>query len=83
MVELEEMDQLDVDFLSATLDRHREFTGSAVADHVLGDWVNEARRFRKVMPTDYKRVLTVMDKAKADGLDDEQTVERIMEAARV
>ena len=34
------------------------------------------------MPRDYKRVLTVIAESKAAGLDDEATVERIMEAAR-
>ena len=38
--------------------RHRELTGSAVAERLLGD-VGRRRssRFRKVMPIDYKRVL--------------------------
>jgi glutamate synthase (NADPH/NADH) large chain len=42
----------------------------------------EVSRFRKVMPTDYKRVLTVMKDAAASGLDEQATVDRIMEAAR-
>ena len=41
-----------------------------------------ACRFRKVMPIDYKRVLTVIKQAKLEGLNEEQTVDRIMEAAR-
>jgi glutamate synthase (NADPH) large chain len=82
MVKLEELDGSDIEFLRTTIDRHRELTGSAVADRVLADWDAQAGRFRKVMPIDYKRVLTVIEAAKADGLDEEQTVERIMEAAR-
>jgi glutamate synthase (NADPH/NADH) large chain len=34
------------------------------------------------MPVDYKRVLTVMKESAAAGLDDDETVDRIMEAAR-
>ena len=41
----------------ALITRHRDFTGSEVAERVLSDWDNEVGRFRKVMPTDYKRVL--------------------------
>ena len=50
---------------------------------MLADWDTEVTRFRKVMPTDYKRVLTVIARPKAEGLDEEQTVDRIMEAASV
>jgi glutamate synthase (NADPH) large chain len=82
MVTLDELGAADLEFLQATLERHRELTGSAVADRVLAGWDTEVSRFRKVMPIDYKRVLTVIETAKADGLDEEQTVERIMEAAR-
>ena len=53
--------------------RHRELTGSAVADRLLASWAASVSRFRKVMPTDYKRVLTVMKQAEADGLDEDAT----------
>ena len=39
-------------------------------------------RFRKVMPTDYKRVLTVMRQAEAEGLDeDADDRQRVMESS--
>ena len=82
MVTLEDLDDVDREFLETTITQHRDFTGSAVAEKVLADWETEIGRFRKVMPTDYKRVLNVIALAKADGLDEEQTVDRIMEAAR-
>ena len=82
MVTLDELGAADVAFLQTTLERHRDLTGSVVADRVLAEWDTEVSRFRKVMPIDYKRVLTVIETAEADGLDEEQTVERIMEAAR-
>ncbi len=37
--------------------RHREETGSEVADRLLEDWDMIRYRFVKVMPRDYKRVL--------------------------
>ncbi len=82
MVELEALDDDDREFLRDTITAHRSNTGSTVADRVLADWDTDVSAFRKVMPPDYKRVLTVIDEAKADGLDEEQTVDRIMEAAR-
>ena len=49
---------------------------------MLAAWSVEVSRFRKVMPVDYKRVLTVMSTARAEGLDEAETVNRVMEAAR-
>jgi glutamate synthase domain-containing protein 3 len=34
-----------------------KFTDSPVAKSILSDWTNELRRFVKVMPNDYRRVL--------------------------
>ncbi len=82
MVTVEELDDVDRDFLRDTVTRHRDLTGSMVAERVLADWDTEVDRFRKVMPTDYKRVLDVIAQSKAEGLDEAQTVDRIMEAAR-
>jgi glutamate synthase (NADPH/NADH) large chain len=49
---------------------------------MLKAWNVEVSKFRKVMPTDYKRVLTVMAEAEAAGLSDDETTERVMESAR-
>ncbi len=82
MVDLDELDGTDLDFLVDVIGRHRDFTGSAVADRILKSWDVAAGSFRKVMPRDYERVLTVIAESKAAGLDEEQTVDKIMEAAR-
>jgi glutamate synthase (NADPH/NADH) large chain len=82
MVDLDELDGTDLDFLVDVIGRHRDFTGSAVADRILQSWDVAAGSFRKVMPRDYERVLTVIAESKAAGLDEEQTVDKIMEAAR-
>jgi glutamate synthase domain-containing protein 3 len=82
MVNLEELDDVDRSFLRDTVGRHHELTESAVADRILADWDRQVGSFRKVMPTDYKRVLTVIAESEAAGLDEDETVEKIMEAAR-
>jgi len=61
---------------------HREHTESAVASFVLDDWETEVGHFKKVMPVDYARVLDVMKQAEADGLNEQETLDRVMEAAR-
>ena len=61
MVELEPLDAGRARVAAATtIERHRELTGSAVADRLLARLgVSKSQRFRKVMPHDYKRVLDV------------------------
>jgi glutamate synthase (NADPH/NADH) large chain len=83
MVELEELDDSDRTFLRDTIVRHRDYTGSTVADRILRSWGTELSSFRKVMPVDYKRVLNVIEQSEAEGLSEEETVEEIMKAARV
>jgi glutamate synthase (NADPH/NADH) large chain len=81
MVELEPLSADDREWLRATVERHRELTGSDVADRLLTQWESEVESFRKVMPLDFKRVLTVMDEAAAEGLSEEETLTRVMAAA--
>jgi glutamate synthase (NADPH/NADH) large chain len=81
MVDLEPLSAADREWLRATIERHRELTGSDVADGILGQWESEVDSFRKVMPSDYKRVLTVMAEAEAEGLAEEERLSRVMAAA--
>jgi glutamate synthase (NADPH/NADH) large chain len=45
-------------------------------------WTLEASSFRKVMPRDYRRVLEQIRAAEAEGLDEEETLDRVMAASR-
>ena len=82
MVALEEPDDDERAWLRTTVERHRDLTGSAVAERLLAAWDAEVGRFHKVMPHDYKRVLTVMKEAEVQGLDEKQTLAKVMEASR-
>jgi glutamate synthase (NADPH/NADH) large chain len=58
MVELEALTEpKDIEELQRLIDNHREHTGSTVAARLLSDWENSLSKFKKVMPTDYKRAL--------------------------
>ena len=83
MVALEGLDDDDREFLRVTVEKHRDLTGSAVANRILESWEVSLASFRKVMPIDFKRVLDVIEASSSAGLSEEQTVEKIMEAARV
>jgi len=82
MVVLDEMDADDRAFLRDVVTRHGELTGSAVSRRLLASWTVSVSRFRKVMPLDYQRVLQVMADAEAEGLDEHETMARVMEASR-
>jgi glutamate synthase (NADPH/NADH) large chain len=82
MVDLEDLASDDVTWLQNTIERHQALTQSAIADRIMESWASEVKNFRKVMPRDYKKVLTVIEAARAEGLNESDTAQRIMEAAR-
>ena len=79
MVDVEELDPDDLEFVRATITRHVEETDSALGAALLADWDVTAGRFAKIMPRDFKRVLEARARAEAEGLD---VNEAIMEASR-
>jgi glutamate synthase (NADPH/NADH) large chain len=79
MVDLEPLDAEDLELVGLLVARHREETGSVLAQRLLAEWAAVAPRFTKVMPRDYKRVLEARARALAEGLDVDSVV---MEAAR-
>jgi glutamate synthase (NADPH/NADH) large chain len=89
MVELLTPNADDLLWLKGILRRHRDFTGSTVAQSLLdssGEDSSEtglsgtfASSFTKVMPRDYRRALEAAEAARAEGRDVDEAV---MEAAR-
>ncbi|HET7522623.1 MAG TPA: glutamate synthase large subunit, partial [Acidimicrobiales bacterium] len=68
MVDLEDCDDDDVEWLGEVLRRHVDETGSAVGSRVLAAWPKVSSEFVKVMPRDYKRVLEAMRAAQESGI---------------
>ena len=64
-----DMTQHDLERLKFLIMRHAAFTGSTVAEKILTDWKTYCPMFRKVMPVEYRRALTELQR------------ERIVEAA--
>ena len=71
MVDLETIADDDDLLLQHLLARHVELTGSTVAQELLTQWNETSSRFVKVMPRDYKRVLQVEAKARAESREPE------------
>jgi len=57
MVEFDKMSKEDNKTLQTLIRNHFSCTSSNVALAILNDWDKAKKRFVKVMPTDYKRVL--------------------------
>ena len=67
MVELDPLDQSDLDYVKAVIERHVEYTDSGRGREILARWATEQSKFVKVMPTDYKRAVAELQKlAKQD-----------------
>jgi glutamate synthase (ferredoxin) len=68
MVALEALDDPeDTALVHSLIERHVQYTGSALGSRVLRDWDALRSVFVKVMPRDYKRVLLAQAKAAAAG----------------
>ena len=56
-VNLESLSIEDINYVKSQVEKHLELTGSPKAEEFLSDFDQEIVLFKKVMPTDYKRVL--------------------------
>ena len=81
MVDPLEPSDADLELIKNLVNRQFEETESAVAERLLADWQMSARRFTKVLPRDYARVLRAREEAESEGLDEATTTSRMMEAA--
>jgi glutamate synthase (ferredoxin) len=67
MVELEPLLEEDLDLITTMIGRHVEQTRSEYAAALLAEWPAHEKRFVKVMPRDYRRVLEAGRQAHAQG----------------
>ncbi|MFD3515133.1 glutamate synthase large subunit [Streptomyces sp. NPDC058657] len=78
---VESLSTSEQQWLHDVVRRHQEETGSTVAAKLLADWPAAAARFSKIIPTTYKAVLAAKDAAELAGLSEQETTEKMMEAA--
>jgi glutamate synthase domain-containing protein 2/glutamate synthase domain-containing protein 1/glutamate synthase domain-containing protein 3 len=75
MVDLEGLEEPEeIAEVQRLIGRHRDLTGSNRADAVLADWARNLRRFVKVFPRDYKRMLAAIRRATESGLSGEEAL---------
>jgi glutamate synthase (ferredoxin) len=80
MVGIEEPTAEEAEEVRAAIKRHADYTHSQKAFKVLALWEEMAPKFVKVMPKDYKRVLTALKKAEQDGLSGDEALNAAFEA---
>ncbi|MBI1724729.1 MAG: glutamate synthase large subunit [Candidatus Tectomicrobia bacterium] len=69
MVDLEELVAPDdVEEVKTLVRNHANYTASEVAQRVLARWAECQPKFVKIMPRDYKRALTAIQRAKEEGI---------------
>jgi glutamate synthase (NADPH/NADH) large chain len=76
LVDLERPGEDDLDRIRDIVRRHRDETGSTVAEALLADWAAAGRRFSTIMPRDFRRVLAAKAAAEAAGVDVDTAIMR-------
>ena len=69
-----DMLRFDAERLRILIERHHLHTGSARARELLENWDDALKSFVKVMPKDYKRVLSALKKANESGLSGDDAI---------
>ncbi len=67
MVRLTEVDDEGAEELKKMISEHDRLTGSATAKKLLADWDNAVKKFVRVLPNDYDRMIQAIKKAHAEG----------------
>jgi len=72
MADLEPVqDPEDIAILKGLIEDHHKFTGSTPAANILADWDAALKRFKKIMPRDYRRVLEERKNRTGEGTERE------------
>ncbi|WP_167096591.1 glutamate synthase large subunit [Mycobacterium sp. DL592] len=74
MVDIDEFDDSDAEWLRDTIAAHTDATDSAVGQRILANWSEQVGNFVKVMPRDYKLVLQAIAAAEAAGEDVDKAI---------
>jgi glutamate synthase (ferredoxin) len=75
MVELLKLDDPDeIELVWKMIQRHLSYTRSSRAAQVLAQWPEIVRRFVKILPKDYGRVLQSLRRVQETGLTGEQAI---------
>jgi glutamate synthase (ferredoxin) len=66
MVEFEVLSESDLQELKEMISRHFEYTQSPLAERILSNWEENSKKFIKVMPTEYKKALELLERQQTE-----------------
>jgi glutamate synthase (ferredoxin) len=72
LVEFAELEPFEEEHMRSLIERHTSSTGSFVGADILHDWDNAVKKFLKVIPTNYRRVLELQKRYTGEGLTTER-----------
>jgi glutamate synthase (NADPH/NADH) large chain len=78
MVDLQEVPAEDISRLEKIVSKFFVETGSNVAAELLKSWSTSIKRFTRVMPRDYARVLKVISEAEKSGKDQDRAIMEVL-----
>jgi glutamate synthase domain-containing protein 3 len=68
MISVEELTERDIEALKAMIGKHFNYTGSEKAKFILENF--NARKFFKIIPDDYKKIMEFMEEARRNNIKD-------------
>ena len=80
MVSIESVNDEDQNFLNGMIQKHLDYTGSNVAEVILDDWSESIKKFKKVIPNDYRRMLQNIKRVEESGLSGDEAMMAAFEA---
>jgi glutamate synthase domain-containing protein 3 len=60
LVDFDPLEETDIEYLQMRIQKHLDYTESAVAKRILENWEASLEKFVKVIPVDYKRALALL-----------------------
>jgi glutamate synthase (NADPH) large chain len=78
MVDVLKVPQDQSERLKSIVSKFHAETGSRVAQKLLEDWQSSVTRFSLVMPRDYAKVLSVIDRAEREGRSSDQAIMEVL-----
>ena len=74
LVEIESLNDLDKENLKDLIEEHLKETNSNKAKNILDNWNEEVNSFLKVVPNDYKKIISLIENKKKEGLEHEDAL---------
>ena len=80
LYKLNDCEPEEIEAVKARIQKHIDYTGSVKGQSILNNWEESSKKFLKVMPADYERVLNALKDAENSGLSGDEAILAAFEA---